>query len=262
MGKTESSMKLQTLQRTFLRRAILPEKDRLEEVLDTRNISADGLIDVYHTSIIGNITHALEHTYPVIKKLVGDAFFGQCCKLYLQQHPPTSANMDDYGIEFAEFIANFKPAATLHYLPDTAKLEWRFHQSALADDASRLDKAQLATIPPEKLADHSVQFHPSAHLMTSEFPVDRIWQMNLENTDDSETLDLSTAGGCNLLIIRRGLQVEIISLPVAEYIFLHTLQHGQNFMDAFEQALGKNQHFDLSASLVKFIDIGVFSQTI
>lgn len=108
-------------------------------------------------------------------------FFRASCKKHISSHYPTSANMDDYGEEFAEFLAEFEPAKSLIYLSDVARLEWLFHLSSLANDASSTDWKLLSKVAPGDAMQVKLLLAPSVKLISSPFPIDKIWQMNQEN---------------------------------------------------------------------------------
>ena len=52
------------------------------------------------------------------------AFFGEAARQYIVGHPSLSGDLNDYGGEFAQFLAAYPHAADLPYLPDVARLEW------------------------------------------------------------------------------------------------------------------------------------------
>ena len=152
----------------------------LTKNIDSRVISAQGLMGIYQNSAIANITHSLILTYPVIEKLVGEQFFSAMCREYIFLTWPKSGNMDDYGVEFPEFLAEFEHAKHLIYLKDVARLEWAFHQSSLADDAPMTDWSTLAQA--SDILQLKFLVTPSLSLISSTFPIDKIWYFNPAHT--------------------------------------------------------------------------------
>jgi hypothetical protein len=80
------------------------------------HIVADGIagaarLSVYRNTFIGNLTTALRLVYPAIYRLVGAPFFESAARLFIEEQPPQSAWLDEYGAGFAEFLAGFAPAA-------------------------------------------------------------------------------------------------------------------------------------------------------
>src|SRR5207302_1278637 len=77
----------------------------------------------------------LASTFPVIKRLVGAAFFDAACEHFVRGHPSTRGDVNHYGCEFAAFLESYAPARALAYLADVARLEWAIDQANIAADA-------------------------------------------------------------------------------------------------------------------------------
>lgn len=215
-------------------------------------------LQVYRNNTFANLTDALRAIYPVIERLVGTGFFDYLADQYIRSHPPRSGNLHDFGGELAGFVAGFEPAQGLIYLPDIARLEWAWHRAFHAADAEPLDPARLAALTPEQHEQLHLKLHPSAHLLSSDYPISRIWEANQEGQDSEATISLD-AGGERLLVIRRGLDVLIERLPRGDYPLLKGCREGASFEAACEQALAAEPGFDLTASLRWHIAQGTFT---
>src|SRR5437867_3948552 len=139
---------LHELQRS-LRRSII-ERENAEAAAQ---VIGDGLdpaerLGIYRNTLISSLTTALRLCYPAIHRLVGADFFDSVAQLYVEQQPPHSAYLDDYGGEVPDFLARFPPAASLCYLPDVARLEWAVNRALHAVDAQPLDLELLAEVEP------------------------------------------------------------------------------------------------------------------
>lgn len=250
---------LRILQKNFVNGVLSNNHNIMESELNTESISAEGLMGIYRNNTIGAISGALELTYPVIHKLVGEEFFAFTATKFLEKYKPKSGNLDDYGSEFGEFLKDFPPATNLLYLPDVAKLEWLFHLSSLADTAKTIDQSDFAKIPQEKYFDLYLQTHPSLYFMSSKYPVHLIWEMNQDGADQSDGLDLSDEGGVELMLIKKNMKVNIIAITKAESAFLKSLHENESFYEAYEAATREDEEFDLAFYVVKHIVNGVFS---
>ena len=76
-----------------------------------------------------------------------------------------------------------KPAQTLPYLPDVARLEWLRHAAYHAADAEPMQAGALGGAPPEQAGNILLRLHPSAGRLSSDYPVVSIWETN---TADAE----------------------------------------------------------------------------
>ncbi|RMF08193.1 MAG: DUF2063 domain-containing protein [Alphaproteobacteria bacterium] len=117
---------------------------------------------------------ALADTFPVVKALVGDGFFRTLGRAFVLEHPPRNATLLFYGQDFPDFIARFKPAQSVPYLADVARLEWAIHESYHAAEETPVDARQLGRLAPEKLAGARFSFHPALNLLHAPWAVDEI----------------------------------------------------------------------------------------
>jgi hypothetical protein len=254
---------LAELQRNFISDC-LSGKLRQNHTLLTKNIdssviSAQGLMGIYQNSAIANITHSLILTYPVIEKLVGEQFFSAMCREFIFLTWPQSGNMDDYGVEFPEFLAEFEHAKHLLYLKDIARLEWAFHQSSLAEDATITDWSTLAQA--SDILQLKFLVTPSLSLISSTFPIDKIWHLNQENTSPDIAVDFSDEQDNNTFIVLFRQQLKTVILPITsgEFALLYAFKTGESFEKAIVVASAKQADFSVDDSLKKFIELGIIS---
>lgn len=143
----------------------------------------DGLPDakrfsVYRNNVASSLTRALEAAFPVVRKLVGDEFFGAMAVVYLRAHPPRHRQLMLYGADFPEFLASFPPVAHLGYLPDIARLEQALRESYHAADSTALPAEKLAQMPEAQLLQARFTLAPSLRVLSSQWPIHAIWQAN------------------------------------------------------------------------------------
>ncbi len=137
-------------------------------------VPATKRFDVYRNNVTISLADALETAFPVIRAVVGDAFFRAMAGVYLRAHPPTSPLMMFYGDRMPGFLTGFAPAASLPYLPDVARLELALRQAYHAADATPIDPAQLGG-----LTEHSrLTLAPAVRLIRSDWPIHGIFCAN------------------------------------------------------------------------------------
>jgi len=248
---------LRDLQRSFSA-AIFDGSDALADRILPGHFPAEQLVQIYRHNVLDTLTTALGAVYPVTEKLVGAGFFGYAAHEYLREHRPLSANLHDFGGNFAGFLAGFAPAASLPYLPDMARLEWAWHRAFHAADAGALDMSQLASVPPERHPALRFVLHPSAQLVMSDYPIVRIFESNLEGFAGDTSINLAD-GGENALVIRRDLKVRVEPLAAADAALLAALARNQTLSDALDAALAIQPDFDLGPVLADHARRGTFS---
>lgn len=218
---------------------------------------AEQYFQVYRNNVFENLTAALKAVYPVIERLVGEGFFRYAAASCISLHPPRSGNLHDFGENFAEFLEGFPPARELAYLPDVARLEWAWHQSFHSADGTPLAITALATIPPEQYGNLKITLQPSVRMVSSPYPVLRIWQVNQGGYAGDQEVNLE-AGGVKLLVIRRR-QVEIEPLGEGDHVLLSCFAAGVPFAQAAESALQTQTDYDLVAALQRLAAAGILA---
>ena len=138
---------------------------------------------VHRNNVVHALVAVLADTFPVVRQLVGDAFFGAMARRYLVEHPPTSPLMHRYGAGLPAWIAGFEPAAALSYLPDVARLEWLRLCAFHAADAAPVERQLIAGLmqAPGRLAHTSLALHPSLAVVRSAHPVVSLWSAHQQD---------------------------------------------------------------------------------
>jgi hypothetical protein len=187
-----------------------------------------------------------------MRKLVGDEFFEGACRAFMELHPPMGAYLNEYGNEFADFLAQFAPAAPLSYLADVARVEWAVNVALHAGDAPALDPAELAELPEE--SDPVFTAHPSVSLICVTHPADAIWRAVIED-DDAALTTIDPVEASVFLVISRGVDgILMTRLAEDEYRFAEALFAGVPITKAFAAV-----NTDMSQSLAAHLAAGRFT---
>ncbi|WP_454753969.1 HvfC/BufC N-terminal domain-containing protein [Cupriavidus necator] len=217
-------------------------------------VAEDGLapqarLGIYRNTAIATLVTALRLSYPAIHALVGPEFFEGAARLFMEESPPRSAWLDRYGEGFPEFLAGMPQAASLTYLPDTARLEWAVNTVLHAPDAMPLDLARLAHQEEAKQEDVCFTPHPAVRLLQSDFPIDAIWRAVLSRDEGAmEAIDLS-AGPVWLLVHRTPSGVEVDRLSAWQWRFAAALFAGRPLHAALQEAPSSETHAWLATLL-------------
>ena len=71
------------------------------------HVTADRL-DIYRNTFIHTLTKALRLSFPVTERLVGQEFFEGAAQIFIADHPPRVAWLDQYGGEFVASCIAFR----------------------------------------------------------------------------------------------------------------------------------------------------------
>ncbi len=126
---------------------------------------------------------ALAGAYPVVKRLVGAAFFDALAQRYAVSHPSRSGNLGRFGAALPQFLGADPHAAPLAYLPDLARLEWALHEAEVAPDPAPFDFAALARVPAERHGELRFELQEGARVVRSAHPIFALWEANQEGRD-------------------------------------------------------------------------------
>lgn len=240
---------LPDLQAAFARAVINHDEGAVADwIAAAHGLDASARIAIYRNNIFGNYRNTLRAVYPVILGLVGEPFFNRAADTYVSRYPSRSGDLNDFGGELGDFLAQWPPSAQLVYLADVAKLEWAMESAFHAADAAPLDLQALAIVPPEVFSTLRFDLHPASRIVWSPYPILRIWQVNQPGFDGDQSVQLD-AGGDSLLVIRRGSGVELERLSPGELVLLRALAEGMSLAAAHTRALQAEPELDLSAFL-------------
>lgn len=207
--------------------------------------------NIHRNNVYAGLMACLKVRFPVVARLVGDDFFAQCARVFIEGQPPRSAVLLRYGADFPAFITAFEPARALPYLADVAELEWQRHVAQHGPDAAPLDPTSLAVLPAEHMDDVIFELHPTSQLLQSAYPVLSIWHTN---TFDAVTQLIPTGSpGETMLILRPRDMVLLLRLNAGADVFLANLLLGVTLGGAASQALAATADFDLATTLAMLL---------
>lgn len=193
-----------------------------------------GRFAVYRNNVLSSLIGALADNYPVVVQLVGEEFFRAMAGIHVQSSAPRSPLMSDYGDDFAQFIERFEPAASVPYLADVAQLERLQMQAWHAADAAPMAAERIVEMlsSPTCVEHLKIGLHPSLRLLRSPFAVVNIWGAHQHETP----MPFDTFPGQNALVLRNGLNVEVLAISDDAYRFISSLEEGLSLTMAIETA--------------------------
>jgi hypothetical protein len=199
---------------------------------------------IHRGTIIGALTNALRLSHPTVEALVGPKFFDQAAGNFVEQNLPKAASLNAYGAGFADFLADFEPAATLPYLPDVARLD-RAIEVALHTPAQprrfALDAAAAIDLPQ------------SLAVLALHYPADEI---RAALGDDAALAAIALEPGERFVLVwRKGDEAVVQRIDPAAGRFLQALLAGEGAEAAFQAAAARSSQADA----LHAIQAGIFA---
>jgi len=249
---------LREIQAGFAAALFNPAASKDAPGIRARGISPAVRLGFYRTNVFENYRKALSITYPAVQKLIGSGMFSALAQEYTRQCSCHSADVGEQGAYFAEFLSRHLIALQLPYLADVARLEWCLEQSFNEADVQPLPLVRLAAVPPELCEEVRFVLAPSTRLVSSRYPLDRIWQICQPDYTGDERISLAE-GGVELLVRRDGYAVTTERLATADFAMLTALSAGYTFGKAFAYARSRETSFDPAVFLQRFVANGVLA---
>ena len=203
------------------------------QIIDDKKVGATKRLSIYVDAYWLRIVEALATAYPKLKMLLGDDFFDNTARSYIDRFPSTYRNMRWVGGNMQTHLKNTLPQHPI--AAEMAAFEWALGLAFDAEDAPILSLQDLATIAPEAWADLKFTFHPSLKMLPLQWNVLQIWNA-LEKKETPPAITKTDEAclvwrqGFNFgFDLEHGLNSHFRSLDFAEYAALQLAISGASF---------------------------------
>jgi hypothetical protein len=177
-------------------------------------------LSVYRNNAGATFRAALEYTFPVVRRRVGDDYFRQLGVFYRERFPSRSGDLHWVGRDFAAFLDQHLAGGDYAWLADLARLEWSRAECLVASEAPSLPLEALAQVSDEALERLTFGLQPALKLHTSVFPVFTVWALN--QVENAPPVDQSL-GEEQGMVRPRHESVEVRDLDPALFSFVSAL---------------------------------------
>lgn len=205
---------------------------------------------VYRNNVAFGLTAALATRFPVIRRLVGEAFFAALARLYAEADRPRSPVLAEWGNGFAAFLEAFPHLAGYPYLGDVARIEYARGRAFHAADVGPVDPARLATADPARVR---LWLHPSVMLLRLAHPAVSIWALN---QPDAEGLTLPKGPQTALVLRDAAFQVPVRAVSPADAVLVQSVLDADRLSVAAAKAQAVEAGHDPQPLLVTLMRAG------
>lgn len=204
---------------------------------------------VYRNNVVVSLTEALASRFPVIRRLVGEAFFSQLARCYSEFDRPRTPVLAEWGDGFAAFLAAFPPLSAYPYMADVARIEFARGRAFHAADAPPVDPAALGADP----ARITLRLHPSVCILRLAHPAVSIWACNQPNGKEQ----MPGSGPETALILRdMSFNVPVTSIGAGDAALVETMLAGTPLSVAATTAREAEPRHDPGPMLVALMRAG------
>lgn len=209
---------------------------------------------VYRNTVAHSLGKALAARFPVIERLVGEAFFAAMAQVYLAAHRPESPVLQQWGRSFPDFLGGFEPLAAYPCMADVARIELARGVAFHAADAAPLNPAGLAGADPARLR---LGLHPSVQVLRLAHPGVAIWAANQPGAQPAPV----PPGPQIALILRRpDFSVPVTAISPGDAAMLEALAGGASLLAAAEAAQGHEPGHDPNPLLLHLVQSGALTE--
>lgn len=202
-----------------------------------------GNLAIYRNNSTHSFRAALESSFPVVRRRVGDDYFRQLCAQYRARYPSRSGDLHWTGRDFPAFLLEQLHGSDYAWLADLARLEWSREQASVMRIESALPAEVLAHFGPSQLEHLVFTLQPSLALLASDFPVFTVWHTN--QADNAPPVGQSEGAECGMVRARID-GVEVRKLMAGPFSYLSALRAGAPLGEAISSA-GLDQEGVVSA---------------
>lgn len=195
----------------------------VNQIVNDEKVGAEKRLGIYYDAYRLRIIEVLSNVYPNLKRLLGDAYFNQAARRYIDAYPSTYRNMRWVGDQMSLHLEQTLPEHPI--AAEIATFEWALGLAFDAEDAPVLQLHDLAAVPPEEWAQLTFEFHPSIQILEFNWNVVEVWQA-LDSEDSLPDVAKST-GHC--LVWRHMTNSYFRLLDDAELHAIQLVSNGGNF---------------------------------
>jgi Putative DNA-binding domain len=186
------------------------------------------------TRSLAGLSSALAARFPVVKRLVGGAFFKSMVAAYAGTNPAHASVILSFGDGFPAFIDAFEPARAIPYLADMARLELARALARRTAVVASLGSDAFAAATSDRLDCMQIRLHPSLSVVASPHPIYSIWQMNRNPLRFAPASPFVSQA---VLILRPRLRVRTWRITLGDAAFIFALKAGYRLADAMNAAV-------------------------
>lgn len=226
---------------------------------------------VHRNNVLAGLSDALAETFPVVQEVVGADCFHALALAFVQQHPPRTPVLAEWGETFGDWLDGFTPRqpalAALPWLGDLARLEWLRQRCCHAADAPPLPLDALAQrlATPQDLPSWRPGWHPAAAVWRSRWAGLSLWsahqRANRSQPPNLSNLDLQQPEAALLMRSHEDDKLHLWPLTPPAAAFCDALAHGADFGSAQRHASAAPgaDRFDLSDLLALLLRQGALT---
>ncbi len=222
----------------------LGSDDTLADFLETESDAR--FMSIYRNGFFKSCQSALKANFPSVLNLLGDEYFSQIARVYVQNYPPKKSTLIGYGEDnFTEFLS--ETITDLPYLKNFALLDLYWLKSLNSKESTVWDSESVTQMASENvdLSQVPVSLVASSYIVTTDYPVLSTWALLKQGDGLTKHIKLAQEEE-SILIWRCSGEVRVRVLDKLDLVLLQSLATGTKLETATLNALEIDKNFDIS----------------
>ncbi len=210
---------------------------------------------VYVNNVRATLREALAMTYPLCCDIVGKPGFNRAVIAMLEQHPPTTADLGEYGEQFADVLcAMSAPPIAI----DVARCEWLFDQLPRRSTETAWHIEAAAALPPHDWLSLPLRLVPQCAVLGSAYDLAALFS---EKGTDAGIIahDAASAYPLYFCLVAGPDRVAVQPIPMQAYALARALDGHVGLEAVTEQLLRTDPEFDVFAAVGSLLTIAAVS---
>ncbi len=210
-------------------------------------------LSIFRNNTFSSLTEALKTTFPVTVCLADERFFAYAAHEFITAHPAREARLSVYGSEFSSFLSTFQPCRAYPVISEMAAFEWMIASSLNSAEVQALPVATIGKIASDPCARFWLQ--PNLRLGLSRMPLIELWHWHKR---EAPLPNCSFAQKpYRFAIWRTTVNLKVIALESAQFIFWRELEKGHTIESAACRAFARDPLFDLIKETLRLFRYGL-----
>jgi len=256
---------LAQLQAQFAKQLTLPQtkpvaedEHPLSSQLVASNFRPEQLISIYRNNFVISLRELLEQLFPITQALVGNDYFTQASRQFIQSCPLIQPHLNQYGGDFVGFLEELKALEKMPFVVQMAQLEWHLDRISHIYYQPNFDFDGLAQIGEDQYLNIHFSLANTCHLQTSSMDLIALHKdlsVSQKNSLSASTEDVNYQQESYILALQNQ-QGESALMPISQqhWAWLTGLKNGLTLVELC--AIKNTDIAPLMAQITDWIALG------
>ena len=141
--------------------------DSLTHLLIESHFTPEQLINIYRSNFIISLRELLENLFPITQALVGNEYFTQTSRQFINDCPLKEPHLNYYGSNFVYFLKGLKALEHMPFVAQMAQLEWHLDRISHIYHQPNFDFDGLTQISEDQYMNIHFKLAETCHLQAS-----------------------------------------------------------------------------------------------